>query len=84
MDDPTDAATATAARELRQLRQEPPRDTPEDEERRQQRIAELRQKVDRDLLAGGPMAAQRELFEQQFAEVMKRYRQNQEINQENG
>ena len=83
VDDPTDAATA-AARELRQLRQEPPRDDPEDEERRQQRIAELRQKVDRDLLAGGPMAAQRELFEQQFAEVMKRYRQNQEINQENG
>ena len=84
VDDPTDAATAAAARELRQLRQEPPRDDPADEERRQQRIAELRQKVDRDLLAGGPMAAQRELFEQQFAEVMKRYRQNQEINQENG
>ena len=84
VDDPTDAATAAAARELRQLRQEPPRDDPEDEERRQQRIAELRQKVDRDLLAGGPMAAQRELFEQQFADVMKRYRQNQEINQENG
>ena len=84
VDDPTDAATAAAARELRQLRQEPPRDDPADEERRQQRIAELRQKVDRDLLAGGPMAAQRELFEQQFANVMKRYRQNQELNQENG
>ena len=84
VDDPTDDATAAAARELRQLRQEPPRSNPEAEERRQQRMQELRQQVDRDLLAGGPMEAQRELFEQQFADVMKRYRQNQELNQENG
>ena len=84
VDDPTDDATAAAARELRQLRQEPPRSNPEDEAQRQQRMQELRQQVDRDLLAGGPMEAQRELFEQQFADVMKRYRQNQELNQENG
>ena len=82
VDDPTDDATAAAARELRQLRQEPPRANPEDEARRQERMQELRQQVDRDLLAGGPMEAQRELFEQQFADVMKRYRQNQELNQE--
>ena len=84
VDDPTDDATAAAARELRQLRQEPPRTNPDDEARRQERMQELRQQVDRDLLAGGPMEAQRELFEQQFADVMKRYRQNQELNQENG
>ena len=84
VDDPTDDATAAAARELRQLRQEPPRSNPEDEARRQERMQELRQQVDRDLLAGGPMEAQRELFEQQFADVMKRFRQNQELNQENG
>lgn len=84
VDDPTDAATAAAARELRQLRQEPPRDTPEDEERRQQRIAELRQKVDRDLLAGGPMKARREEFERQFAEALEKRLQSQNLNQENG
>lgn len=84
VDDPTDDATAAAAHELRQLRQEPPRTNPEAEALRQERMQELRQQVDRDLLAGGPMKAQRELFEQQFADVMKRYRQNQELNQENG
>ena len=84
VDDPTDAATAAAARELRQLRQEPPRDTPEDEERRQQRIAELRQKVDRDLLAGGPMKARREEFERQFAEALEKRLQSQNLNPENG
>ncbi len=84
VDDPTDAATAAAARELRQLRQEPPRDAPEDEERRQQRIAELRQKVDRDLLAGGPMKARREEFERQFAEALEKRLQSRNLNQENG
>ena len=54
VDDPTDDATAAAARELRRLRQEGPRDTLEAEEQRQQRMTELRQLVDRDLLAGGP------------------------------
>ena len=82
VDDPTDDATADAAKELRQLRQEPPRATPEDEEQRQQRIQELRQKVDRDLLAGGPMARQREIFEERFARVMERYRESQDLNQE--
>ena len=84
VDDPTDAATAAAARELRQLRQEPPRDDPEDEERRQQRIADLRQKVDRDLLAGGPMKARREEFERQFAEALEKRLQSRNLNQENG
>ena len=84
VDDPTDDQTAAAARELRQLRKEGPRSTPEEEEQRQQQIRELRQYVDRDLLAGGPMAAQRELFEQQFAAALEKYRQSKELNQENG
>ena len=84
VDDPTDEATAAAAQELRQLRQEPPRATPEEEERRQRRIVELREKVDRDLLAGGPMARQREIFEERFANVLQRHRQSQDLNQEGG
>ncbi len=84
VDDPTDEETAKNARELRQLRKEGPRDTPEKEEERQQKMEELRKLVDRDLLAGGPMAAQMELFEQQFAEALAQYRQSQSLNQENG
>ncbi len=82
VDDPTDDATAESARELRQLRQEPPRAAPEEEEQRQQRIQELRQKVDRDLLAGGPMARQKEIFEERFAKIVERYRGTQDLNQE--
>ena len=84
VDDPTDAETAAAARELRQLRQEGPCDTLEAEEQRQQRMTELRQLVDRDLLAGGPMKARRELFEQQFAEALEKHLQSKNLNQENG
>ena len=82
VDDPTDDATADAASELRQLRREPPRATPEEEEQHQQRIHELRQKVDRDLLAGGPMARQKEIFEERFARVMERYRESQDLSLE--
>ena len=84
VDDPTDDRTAAAARKLRRLRQEPPCAIPEEEEQRQERIRELRQKVDRDLLAGGPMAAQRELFGEQFLEALKDYVQSNNLNQENG
>ena len=84
VDDPTDDATAAAAAELRKLRQEGPRDTLEAEAQRQQRMVELRRSVDRDLLAGGPEAAQREFFEQQFEEALEKYRQSQSLNQENG
>ena len=82
--DPTDAATAEAAEELRRLRNEGPRVDEKEEEQRQQRIQQLRQRVNRDLLAGGPAAAQRELFEQQFAADLERYRQSRNLNQENG
>ena len=81
--DPTDDATAAAAQELRQLRDAGPSATPEAEERRQKRIQELRRLVDRDLLAGGQGAAQRELFEQQFAEALEKYRQSRDLGQEN-
>ena len=84
VDDPTDDRTADAACELRQLRNQGPQDTEEGEEQRQLRMQELRQLVDRDLLAGGPWKAQRELFEQQFAETLKKYQQSQDLNQENG
>ena len=84
VDDPTDDDTAAAARKLRQLRQEGPRSTPKEEEQRQRQIQELRQKVNRDLLAGGPEAAQRELFEQQFAEALGKHLESKNLNQENG
>ena len=82
--DPTDEETAKNAQKLRQLRKEEPRDTPEKEEERQQEMERLRRLVDRDLLAGGPMAAQMGLFEQQFSEALAQYRQSQTLNQENG
>ena len=84
VEDPTDDETAAAARELRQLRNEGPRSDPEDEKQRQERMQDLRQRVDRDLLAGGPWKKQRELFEEQFAEALEKYRQSQSLDQENG
>ena len=83
VDDPTDDGTAAAARELRELRNGGPKADEEGEEARQQRMLELRGMVDRDLLAGGPMAAQRELFEQHLAEVLERHRQSRDLGQEN-
>ena len=84
VEDPTDDATATAARELRRLRNEAPRGTAQAEAQRQQRMQELRQRVDRDLLAGGPMAAQRQLFEEQFAKTLEEYSRSRDLNQDNG
>ena len=84
VEDPTDDDTAAAARELRALRQELPRSDPDEEEARQERMLELRQRVDRDLLAGGPWKKQREQFEEEFSEVLQKYRQSQDLGQENG
>ena len=84
VDDPTDDETAAAARELRDLRNEGPRDDPDAEAERQERMLELRQRVDRDLLAGGPWKRQREQFEQDFADVLQKYRQSRDLGQENG
>lgn len=82
--DPTDDETARHVAELRRLRDEGPRDTVEAENVRQEQIRQLRQLVDRDLLAGGPSAAQRELFEQQFAEALEKYQRSRGLGQENG
>ena len=80
--DPTDDATAAAARDLRQLRDAGPSADEGEEASRQARMLELRRQVDRDLLAGGPMAAQQELFEQQFAEALAKHRRARDLNQE--
>ncbi len=80
--DPTDEATAKAAAELRELRRELPRADESEEEERQHRIQELRLRVDRDLLAGGPMAAQRELFELNLAEILEEHRRTWNLSQE--
>ncbi len=82
VDDPTDDTTAAAANELRQLRKEPSKATAEEEEQRQQRIQELRQMIDRDLVAGGPDASRREQFEQEFAEALEQYIKSRDLNQE--
>ena len=84
VDDPTDEATAAAARELRELRNAGPAGDATGEEQRQARMQELRQLVDRDLLAGGPMAAQQERFERDFAEALEKYRQSRDLKQEGG
>ena len=84
VEDPTDDATASAARELRELRKEGPRQDEQAEGRRQRRIEELRQRVNRDLLTGGPEAAQREEFEQQFSEALRRHQEFQSLDQDRG
>lgn len=83
VEDPTDGETAAAARELRELRKEGPRDDPDAEAERQEHMLELRQRVDRDLLEGGPWAAQRAQFERDFAEALQKYRQSRDLGQEN-
>ena len=84
VEDPTDEGTASAARELRELRKEGPREDERAEVQRQRRMEELRQRVNRELLAGGPEAAQREEFEQQFAEALQRYQESQSLSQDSG
>jgi energy-coupling factor transporter ATP-binding protein EcfA2 len=84
VNDPTDGPTAQAAKELRDLHAEGRHDDLVAEAERQNRIQELSALVDRDILAGGPMAAQRELFEHQFAEALEKYRRSPELNQDNG
>ena len=84
VDYPTDSVTAEAAAELRGLRNQGPQEDEHAEEKRRERMQELRQLVDRDLLAGGPREAQRELFERQFAEALEKYRQSQDLGQDNG
>ena len=82
--DPTDDETARNAAELRRLRDEGSRPTDEEEEHRQAEMQRLRRLVNRDLLAGGRAAAQRELFEQQFAEALEKYQRSRDLGQDSG
>ena len=84
VEDPTDKDTAEAAQELRKLRNQGPENVEVAEAERQQRMHELRQLVNRELLAGGPMAAQRELFEQHLTEILEEHRRSENLNQDGG
>ena len=84
VEDPTDDATAAAARELRQLRDSDPYPDERQEEQRQARMQELRQQVDRNLLAGGPRAAEEERFAENLTRILEKYRLTKDLNQENG
>ena len=84
VEDPTDDATAAAARELRQLRDAGPHPDEGQEEQRQARMQELRHLVNRDLLAGGPRAAEDERFAANLAGILERYQLSRDLNQENG
>ena len=82
--DPTDDETARGAEKLRGLRDQEPLSDERGEHQRQQEIDKLRRQVNRELLAGGPAAADREEFEQQFAEALQRYQESQSLDQDSG
>ena len=84
VEDPTDDATAAAARELRQLQDAGPHPDEGQEEQRQARMQELRHLVNRDLLAGGPRAAEEERFAENLTRILEKYRLTKDLNQENG
>ena len=84
VEDPTDGATAAAAQELRQLRDAGPHPDEGQEEQRQARMQKLRQLVNRDLLAGGPRAAEEERFAENLTRILEKYRLTKDLNQENG
>lgn len=75
--DPTDRKTALRTEELRRLQNQIPAENPADDEGRLQRIAELQEQVRPAILAGGAVAADQELFEQQFNAALERYRESQ-------
>ena len=81
--DPTDDATASAAAELRKLRDEGPRGDDHAEQERQDRMRELRVAVDTNVLSG-PRVAEDERFAATLESILERYRQSTDLNQENG
>ena len=83
VDDPTDEATARAARQLRRLRDEGQRADEREEEERQAEIQKLREIVDWAELSG-PRAAEDDRFLANLESILERHRQNQDLNQENG
>lgn len=83
VEDPTDEETAGAARELRNLRDEGPR---QDDEAEQQRLAEmhrLRQVVDKAQLSG-PRVAEDDRFLANLETILQRHRDSQSLDQDNG
>ena len=82
--DPTDKETAEAAADLRRLRDAGPHPDEREEEQRQARIQELRERVNRDLLAGSVRAAEEERFAENLTRILERYRLSRDLNQENG
>ena len=81
--DPTDDATASAAAELRKLRDEGPQGDDHAEQERQDRMRELRVAVDTNVLSG-PRVAEDERFAATLESILERYRQSTDLNQENG
>ena len=82
VDDPTDEATARAARALRRLRDEGQRADKREEEERQADMLRLRQIVNRAELAG-PRVAENDRFLANLDAILERHRQSQDLNQEN-
>ena len=83
VDEPTDEATAVAARDLRALRDEGVRADEGEEEERQAEIQRLRKIVDRVELSG-PRVAENERFLANLDAILERHIQSQSLNQENG
>ena len=81
--DPTDKKTADAAAELRRLRDQGPQADERAEEERQAEIHRLRQMVDRAELSG-PRVAEDDRFLSNLEAILERYRQSQDLSQENG
>ena len=80
--EPTDELTAQAARELRRLRAQRPVMDEREEEERQAEIRRLRQIVDRAELSG-PRAAEDARFLANLEAILERYKESQDLNQEN-
>ena len=83
VDDPTDDDTASAAAELRRLRDEGSRADEQEEAARQDSIRDLRKIVDRAALSG-PREAENNRFLANLDSILERHRQSQNLNQENG
>ena len=77
--DPTGWATSEATKELRLLSSESPRDDPESEAQRQNRMVELRQRVDKNLLLG-PIRAQLEAYEEHIRQLLEQHLQSRDRN----
>ena len=83
VDEPTDETTAQAAQRLRRLRDEGARADEREENERQSEITRLRQIVDRAALSG-PRAAEDARFLADLEAILERYKESQDLNQENG